>query len=276
MTKKESNNPEEASENSFHKLSIQVGLDGLSFCVLDTLSNSLALSHSVRFKQEVSPFELHRELRDSFMGQGVLEYAFSEVVAIHRNALFALVPQPLFDPEHLAGYLKFNARIEASDHLDYDRLEALDLVNVYVPFANVNNYIYDLFGEFEFRHSGTVLLESLLKLPSSRQGTLGYLHLSGTQMDLAIFANRKLLFFNSFTVSEPSEVIYYLLFSLEQLGLDPADTRIRLVGEVSEGDPVYEQCTEFLEQVSLLLPSETVALSPPPPPGIDFTLISAL
>jgi hypothetical protein len=276
MTKKEINNPEEAAGNTFHKLSIQVGLDGLSFCVLDTLSNSLALSHSVRFKKDVSPFDLHRELRESLLEQGVLEYAFSDVVAIHRNALFTLVPQALFDPEHLANYLKFNARIEASDHLDYDRLEGLDLVNVYVPFANVNNYIYDLFGEFEFRHSGSVLLESLLKLPSSRQGTLCFAHLSGTQMDLAIFANRKLLFFNAFPFTEPAEVLYYLLFSLEQLGLDPAAVKVRLFGEVGEGDPVYEQCEEYLEQVSLLLPSDSAFLSASPPPGIDFTLISAL
>lgn len=276
MTKKETNNPEETTENAFHKLSIQVSLDGLSFCVLDTLSNSLALSHSVHFKQDVSPFDLHRELRESFAEKGVLEFVFSEVVAIHRNALFTLVPQPLFDPDHLANYLKFNARIQASDHLDYDRLEGLDMVNVYVPFANVNNYIYDLFGEFEFRHSATVLLESLLKLPSSRQGTLCFLHLSGTQMDLALFANRKLLFYNSFPFSGPQEVIYYLLFSLEQLGLDPAVTRVRLFGEVGEGDPVYEQCAEFFEQVSLLLPSDTALLPSSPPPGIDFTLINAL
>ena len=198
MTKKEINKDLSAKENSYHKLSIQVSLNGLSFCILDTIANELSLCHSLPFKREVNPFDLHRELKQSFRDEGVMEYSFSEVVAIHRNALFSLVPQPLFDEQELPNYLKYNAKILATDHLDFDVIASMDAVNVYVPFANVNNFLYDLFGEFEFKHSGTVLLETLIKLPSSRQGTICYLHLAESQMDLVVFASKKLLFFNSF------------------------------------------------------------------------------
>lgn len=276
MTKEENNNTLEEQENSYHKLSIQVSLNGLSFCILDTIANTLTLSYSLNFKSDVSPFDLHRELRNCFHEQGISEYSFSDVIVIHRNTLFNLVPQPLFDPEHLADYLKFNAKILATDHLDFDQIEGLDTVNVYVPFANVNNYIYDLFGEFEFKHSGTVLLESLLKLPSSRQGTLCFVHLSESQMDMAVFSSGKLLFYNSFAISAPEDVIYYLLFSLEQLGLDTASLKLRLLGDVEEGDSVYNYCTEYLDQVSMLIPSDIVGSISDAKENIDFTLINAL
>ena len=233
MTKKEINKDLSAAENSYHKLSIQVSLNGLSFCILDTIANTLSLSHNLTFKREVSPFDLHREIRQSFRDEGVLDFNFSEVIAIHRNPLFSLVPQPLFDEDQLPNYLKYNAKILASDHLEYDVIEGLETVNVYVPFANVNNYLYDLFGEFEFKHSGTVLLETLIKLPSSRQGSIAYLHLAESQMDLAVFSSKKLLFYNSFTTSSPEDVLYFLLFSLEQLDLDPESLKLRLLGEVT-------------------------------------------
>ncbi len=44
------------------------------------------------------------------------------------------------------------------------RLDNYDMVNVYLPFVNINNYIYDLFGEFEFKHNGTVMVQALLKI----------------------------------------------------------------------------------------------------------------
>ncbi|MEJ2585754.1 MAG: DUF3822 family protein [Robiginitalea sp.] len=276
MTKKEINKDLSATENSYHKLSIQVSLNGLSFCILDTIANSLSLSHSLSFKGEVSPFDLHREIKQSFRDEGVLDFSFSEVIAIHRNTLFSLVPQPIFDEEQLPNYLKYNAKILATDHLDYDIIDGLDTVNVYVPFANVNNFLYDLFGEFEFKHSGTVLLETLIKLPSSRQGSICYLHLAESQMDLAVFANKKLRFYNSFSISSPEDVMYFLLFTLEQLNLDPESLRLRLLGEITETDRVYEFCTEYFENVSLFVPTDTTLPLPEPEEGIDFTLINAL
>lgn len=276
MTKKENNNGLTAEENSYHKLSIQVSLNGLSFCVLDTIANTLSLSHSHKFDGPASPYELHREVRQQLREQGALDFTFTEVIAIHRNTLFCLVPQPLFDPGNLANYLKFNAKILATDHLDYDLIQGLEISNVYVPFANVNNYLYDLFGEFVFKHSGTVLLETLYKLPSSRQGTLCYLHLAESQMDLAVFSSKKLLFFNSFAVGSPQDILYFLLFTLEQLDLDVDALKLRLLGEVEEGDPVYELCSEYLENVSLFVPPDSDLNLGGPEEGIDFTLISAL
>lgn len=262
--------------SGYHKLSIQVSLNGLSFCVLDTIANSLVLTRSRKFEKEMSPFELHKIIRGDFAESGVLDYDYSEVIAIHRNPLFALVPMPLFDPEHLANYLKYNAKILGSDHLEYDPVQGLDTANVYVPFTNVNNYLFDQFGEFEFKHIGTVLLEALVKLPSSRQGTLAYVHLAEAQMDLAVFSNKKLLFYNSFVFTSAEDIMYFLLFSLEQLELDMEQVKLRLLGEVTEGDRIYELCTEYLENVSLFIPPDTPFAFSEEGDGIDFTLISAL
>ena len=115
MTTKEINSGLEDGPNGYHKLSIQVSLNGLSFCVLDTIANSLVHSHSRVFEKEMSPFALHKIIREDFEEKGILDYAYSEIISIHRNTLFTLVPMPLFDPDHLANYLKFNAKILGTD-----------------------------------------------------------------------------------------------------------------------------------------------------------------
>ena len=276
MTKKENNNGPK-SNDTFHKLSIQVGLNGLSFCIFDTLTNSIHLSRRVGFGKELSPYEVQKELREQFQVEGIPEMAFSEVTVIHRNTLFSLVPKAFFDKEQLAGYIKFNAKILANDLLDYDEISPHDLVNVYVPFMNINNYVYDLFGTFEFMHSGTVLIQALLNSHGTIQEPVCYVHAGEFELDIVVLHQKKLLFYNSFPYSTKEDFVYYLLFTLEQLKLDTETVKTRLFGVVEEGDEIYSMCSEFIQHLSIFIPGGSqVHQTATEGESIDFTVLSAL
>ena len=152
----------------------------------------------------------------------------------------------------------------------------MDAVNVYVPFANVNNYLFDCFGEFEFKHTATVLLDTLTRLPNGGTGCIGYLHLAENQMDLAVFEGKKLRFFNSFPHNASADAVYYLLFTLEQLQIDPAEIRLRLLGEIREDGDLYDLVGDFVENISVFAPESGAMDTIPADEGIDFTLINAL
>jgi hypothetical protein len=197
-------------------------------------------------------------------------------LAIHDNLLFSLVPQPLFDPECLANYLKYNARMLPTDHLEYDTLNGLEIKNVYVPYTNVNNFLFDQFGEFEFKHSVSVLLETLFKFHGISMETIGYIHLTADQMDIAVFAQKNLLFFNSFTITSETDFLYYLLFTVEQLGENPEQFKLRLVGDIAETDSRFQLASTYFENVSILLPTQTTSIFENSESGIDFTLMNTL
>ena len=254
MTKKETNNPEQSLDNSYHKLSIQVSLNGLSFCVFDTIGNSIPLSNQLEFGKELSPYEVQKELKELIRTSKLEQYNYSEVVVIHRNNLFGLVPRALFDKEELPNYLKFNAKILANDLIAYDEIESYELVNVYVPFVNINNFIYDLFGAFEFKHNGTVLIEALLNINTNGKEPICYVYVSEQQMDITVLAQKKLLFYNSFRFITKEDFIYYLLFTLEQLKLDTSTVKLRLFGTIEEQDEIYAICYEYIQHLSIFIP----------------------
>jgi hypothetical protein len=270
------NNKVPEKEDLFHKLSIQVSLNGLSFCVLDSLEQKLELNHSIQFEQQLTPYQLQHELRDRLRNYKVLEYRFYEVVAIHSNMLNSLVPQALFHSEQLANYIKYNARILPTDYLEFDSLSGMEIQNVYVPYTNINNYLFELFGEFEFRHSSSVLLETLNKIHGNNSDTIGYVHLALNQIDFAVFSQKKLKYFNSFEISSEVDFLYYLLFALEQLGKNPNDFKLRLVGDITEGDPVFETASEYFENLSILIPPTSFPNLKYKESELDFTLINSL
>lgn len=276
MTKKATNNPENTLD-SYHKLSIQVGLNGLSFCIFDTIGKNIPISQHLDFGKELSPYEMQKELKELLIANSIRDYQFSEVVVIHRNNLFSLVPKALFDRDELPNYLKFNAKILANDHIVYDEIDNYDLVNVYVPFVNINNFIYDLFGEFEFKHSGTVLVEALLNTQSNGKEPICYVHVAEQQMDITVLAQKKLQFYNSFPYATKEDFLYYLLFTLEQLKFDTSSVKLRLFGAITERDELYAICCEYIQHLSIFIPPATnYPIEDMDLEAIDFTVINAL
>ncbi|RTE53389.1 DUF3822 family protein [Arenibacter aquaticus] len=278
MTNESTNSILENSKSEYHKLSIQVSLNGLSFCVLDTLSNTILASERIVFENELTPYAVQKEIKHLFEQNKIGDITFSELVVIHRNNLFSLVPKPLFNEDELANYLKFNAKILANDHLEYDEVNNLDLVNVYVPFVNINNYIYDLFGEFEFMHHASVLIQTLTNSQGNSNEPICYVHLIEGHMDITVISQKKLILYNNFSFATKEDFIYYLLFTFEQLKLDTESTKLKLFGSIEEGDALYDMCHRYIKDISIFIPSNTsfYHFGELEKETIDFTLLNSL
>ncbi|UII76311.1 DUF3822 family protein [Flagellimonas sp. HMM57] len=277
MTEKISKITSPDTDNTFKKLSIQVGLNGLSFCVLDTISNTVLAFEKIDFKTASTPYLLLKELKSVLNQQTKLDKDFAEVVVIHKNALFSLVPKTLFNKEELPNYLKFNAKIMANDQIVFDEIVNHDIVNVYIPFTNVNNYIFELFGEFEFKHSGTVLITMLLNQTRTSTEPTCYVQVSKKEMEIAVIADKKILFYNHFEYKTNEDFIYYLLFSLEQLQLNLEKVQLKLFGLVEEDNPIYELCYKYVKNVSVFIPKNSIfPVEDIEGKTFDFTLLSAL
>ncbi len=256
MTEKITNTEEKGINTSYKKLSIQISLNGLSFCILDTIINKVVLWDAVSLKIESTPYLILKELKALLDKHKLLDQKFSEVVVVHKNNLFSIVPKTLFDEKELANYLKFNTKLLANDHIVYDELENQDMVCVYVPFTNINNYVFDNFGEFEFRHSSTALLHTLLhQKPSSKP--VCYVHVAEREMELVVLNQKKVMLYNQFNYRTKEDFLYYILFAFEQLNLDTENNKLKLFGKIEEDNELFKICYTYIKKVSVFLPKHT-------------------
>ncbi|MEO9893789.1 DUF3822 family protein [Aurantibacter sp.] len=275
MTPRKNNNTIE----DFNKLSIQVSLNGLSFCIWDSIANSIISSENIVFQKELTPYAVQKELKAICEKYDIANKKFADIIVIHRNNLFSFVPKSLFDENELANYLKFNSKILANDHVAYDELENYEMCNVYVPFVNINNYIFELFGSFIYKHSATVMVESLMNNYSGNKNATCFAHITETQMELTIMENKKLLLYNSFDYVTKEDFMYYLLFTLEQLKMDTEKIVLKLFGAIEKHDDLFNLCTQYVKDVSLFNPSESTfnfELDDSEIETIDFTVLSSL
>lgn len=273
MTEKGNN----SIEDNFKKLSIQVGLNGLSFCALDTISKKILVYENIPFKTTFTPYLLLKELKTILNSNNLSNTSFNEVMVVHKNGFFGMVPKPLFNQEELPNYLKFNAKMMANDFVVFDELENHDLVNVYIPFANVNNYIFDLFGEFTFKHNGSILVSSLLDHSSSSSETYCYVQIAEREMEIVVISEKKLLLYNYFEYKTKEDFLYYLLFTLEQLNLETDKALLRLFGEIEEDDELYQLCYSYVKNTSVFIPPHSFGTQDyNEGESIDFTVLNSL
>ena len=135
----------EATSN--RKLSIQFSLDGFSFCISNTQNEVFEFS-SFNFSKTVNSPELVLDkLQEIFKTEKSLQEDFESVTVIHQNNLSTLVPNKYFKEDALKNYLKYSVKTIATDLIVYDELECIDTKNVYIPFVNINNFLFQNFGE---------------------------------------------------------------------------------------------------------------------------------
>lgn len=246
--------------DSIYELSIQVNLSGLSFFVLNSMDSKIELLESVRFDKKQTPQALLDQLIHNFNSLEGLQKQFGRVTIIHDNELATLVPKPLFDESNLVDYLKFNTRILKTDFITYDALTIEDIMVVYVPLVNINNFIFERFGSFEYKHSATILLNRLLTLEKNSNLLKMYLNIENSHFEIVVVENNKLKFFNRFEYNTKEDFIYYLLFTAEQLQLNPEEFPVVLMGSVNENDALFQIAYKYVRHVSLL-PNEAMLYS---------------
>ena len=242
-----------SNKETFIKLSIRVSLNGLSFCALDQSRNAVVFLKNINFGKRLNPIEILEQIEKTYEKEKFLQGQPDEVAVLFSNELYSFVPEKLFKEEKASDYLKFNTKILETDFVAQDYIENQELVNVFIPYTNINNYFFDRYGEFEYRHNTSVLVEEFLKLNSDqKEGTKVYVNNYASGYDLVAIKNGKLLLANSFTCETKEDFIYYLLFAAEQLDLDPYLFELVLLGDIKENSDNYRIAHTYVKNISFL------------------------
>ena len=216
------------------------------------MTSNIEYLECVNFENKQTPKELLDNLVNFFKSTRVLDQEFSKVTVVHNNELAAVVPKPLFDESNLIEYLKFNSKILKTDFITYDQLNGLDIMVVYVPLMNINNFIFDRFGSFEYKHSASILINRVLTLEKNTKKPKMFLNIEHKHFQIVVVENNLLKFYNRFEFITKEDFIYYLLFTAEQLQLNPEEFPLVLIGEIIEGDDLYQIAYKYIRNVSLL------------------------
>ena len=146
-------------------------------------------------------------------------------------------------------YLKYNAKLLKNDFSANDKIEEIEAINIYIPFVNVNNYLIEKFGAFNYYHYSTILIKKLIKIANHKK-TSFFVNLQLNSIQILIFKNKKLQLYNNFEIKEKEDIIYFLLLSIEQNKIDNKKTKISLHGIIK--NDTYLLLEKFISNLEII------------------------
>lgn len=235
------------TEKKYQKLTVQVSSNGMTFSSFDTLNHNILSVDEVIFDGANAETTVEKTLKE----HAVFQESYDEVVVLHENNLATFVPQPLFNEQYIGSYLQYNTKVFETDFFDYDTISSYSMHTVYVPNVTINNAFESHFGKLSYKHVHTVLVSRLLDLSKNVDDKRMFVHMSKNHFEIIIVQNQHLMLFNSFDYKTPEDLIYYLLFTAEQLNMNPESFRLEFIGDIAENDAYFKIAYKYIRNVSI-------------------------
>lgn len=238
------------TEKNYRKLTLEISPEKVGMICTDTLSGKILWAKWKTFESDGSPAESH--FHKLFLSEPELSQTYDQVLVLHDNGYHSFVPSALFDEDYLGSYLQFSTKVFETDFFSFDVLESYEMNNVFVPYANLNNLLADKFSSFHFQHSATGLVTRLLEWSKNIEERQVFAHIGPGRFELVVVQNQKLLLCNTFEFATKEDFLYYLLFTAEQLSLNPEQFKLWMLGSVSEEDELYQIAYKYVRHTAML------------------------
>lgn len=254
-------------------LSIWLSLDGFSFCVKKHLSDEVEILGVYPFEEKNNlPTYLLQQVKEIYEKEPVLSQKYKSVTVSHSNHLVTQVPSAFFNENQLKTYLQNTVKVLDNDYITYDVIDNLEIVNVYIPFVNINNYLLDKYGSFVFKHSATILIEKLQFLSKKNRDSC-FVNVHASTIEVVVFKNNVFTLYNCFFCETKEDFSYYILFVAEQLEMHLEEFQLTLMGEIDEKSPLYKTIRKYVQKITFYQPKKRSKLLEGELPHNYFTLL---
>ena len=219
------------------KLIVYTGKSSVTLAVFDTARHSF-IAFENHLIQGSGSGELTGNPAHALINSQLISHDYQSKHLIWEHSLATLIPASLYDDTQKESFLFFNHAVDTHPVVMADKLRNTDTFNVFgLP---ENNFYYFQNRNFEIHHHASVFIESLAiqnKLIIVEQQV--YLHIGSGFFDFIFFQDRKLKYYNTFVFNSSEDFIYFLLFAMEQLSINPESATVHLSGEIIEDSALF-------------------------------------
>lgn len=242
------------NQNDIEKchLSIQLGLDGFSFCIRNNEQILAIESYHHALSQLEDVIKNHEWLSKN--------YASTNVSVVSKK--HTLIPEAIYEPNKHADYLQFNHNRSEKAEVVADKLQQIDAHQVYGISVPEKEIISTFFPKANIRHCGSTLIDNLLAENKNPETTKLFVNIQEKHMDVVVINHKGLQLFNSFRHQSAEDFIYYTLFVCEQLNLNPEEIDLCFLGELEKQSAIFDLTYKYIRNIQLIKRKPSIQLSP--------------
>lgn len=231
-----------------HVLSLHLQPSKLSVAVLNKDSKK------IRHQRDFDFTEFSREaIEPIFKSEEFFSYDYHSLCAATGGNRSTLIPVDLFNHSKAEDVFKLNYPAPF-DNLDYNRIPEIGIVNIYELPIWMKSLFVIKFPRIKIVHPVTVILKGVFNQPTFSPKM--HVILEADSFYFLITSKSKLQYFNRFDYTNIADMVYHILFVLEQKELDQKGMNLCLYGVRPAWEKLEELQSFFKNPIKLSSNSE--------------------
>ncbi len=242
-------------EEKLHQytLLVQLGVRDLRVAVVDSSDKLLVFFEDYILNDLSSHDDMLSVLRVLFESHELLMAGFWRKVVISvKNNKLVQVPDSLFIEQEAGEYLCFNAQLDAEkDEVLFCRHIHSEVVTVFAVPKELYAWIKGQYANTSvaFVHQSATLIEGVLNYEHGSSGTPLYIYVDRFKLHILSVKNKKLVYYNQFSIKQFADYIKYIMLVMKGLGLDQNTSQVVLWGYIGRNSPHYQEFYKYIRNV---------------------------
>jgi hypothetical protein len=240
------NNTQNTTVTNADTLIIEISDDEFSYCSFNQHSNTPLFIHNQPIDKN-STQSIEMQFQAFIISSNVIKTSYKDVFINHSNTKFTLCPTVLYSPENTRTLLEFNIGYTSDSVIKTDEINH-DIQCIYAIPELLNSTIDKLLPSHKSKNTLSVLCQLFLSAEEfSSESVLLYLYKN--LIYIIVKDKHKLLLANTFDVNTQEDVLYYLLFTLEQFELNPLTVKLAIAGNTETNNTLITSVKKYIKEV---------------------------
>jgi hypothetical protein len=217
--------------NKDYRLSIQVSLNGFSFCIYDTDKHKHVALKQFSYSENIADINLWAKeinrIAESMTDDIATVKATIKCLFISRKNV--LVPKNVFSANDIKSYISFFFQLDELDEIHYRYIPEIEGYCCFALPSPIVSKIISRFGKSDF------YTQSYQVIRRARSYSTGMnIVFCDNFMDISIFKNNSLVLNNSFEIFDIKDIIYFVSAISDKFALK--DIPIYISGNISNSE----------------------------------------
>jgi len=238
----------ETTKGFNYRLSILLCRDGFSFVITHAVTKQLLKLAAYK----LSPGEIQyneskdwpvsgREYFELLKKIDVAYIAYQHVEIAIATHKITIAPHLFFEQGNAADIMSAVHTMNADEEILTEPVFDLGPVSAMLMPHYIKEYCIRLFPGATYRNASAVFVKGVMRKHSQLIARQIFINVYASYFEITVIQGLRLLYLNTFNYSDTSDILYFVIFVLEQLGFVPSEQELVLMGEISETSPITEQ-----------------------------------
>ncbi|MFN0049298.1 MAG: DUF3822 family protein [Cytophagales bacterium] len=236
-----------------YTLSILLSSTSFQFCVIDVVKTRCMMLEHYQFEQTNSAKELLNVLKEVFEESNYLNAGFWKSIKLNiKNLKFSLVPNSLFAESYAKDILSVNCTVSDYEVLYYYKHTSNDTVNIFAAEQELIDWFKKIYPNklVEVLHHTSTMMEGVLQYSTENEAKSVFVNIEDSIATIAVRDNNAMIFINNFKFTTPNDLLYFILFTYDELDLNTETIPMVLMGNIHKNSDYYSRIYKYIRNIT--------------------------